>query len=104
MSASVPTKIVPLSSFLSQRMNVDPKDIQPGPSIEMMSSVEVLEQSPTAGLVGVELPTTGVLPTPVSFSSSSEKLDYLGDDDVDWDNVHPSLDTSKYSHLTEEEM
>ena len=27
-----------------------------------------------------------------------------GDDDVDWDNVHPALDTSKFSHLTEEEM
>ena len=70
----------------------------------MMSSVEVPEQSPTAGLVGVKLPTTRVLPTPVSSSSSSEKLDYSGDDDVDWDNMHPSLDIGKYSNLAKEEM
>jgi len=43
VSASVPTKIVPSSSFLSQRMNVDPTDIQLGPSVRMMSSVDVLE-------------------------------------------------------------
>jgi len=28
----------------------------------------------------------------------------LGDDDADWDDVHSALDTSKYSHLTEEEV
>jgi len=39
----------------------------------------------------------------VSSSSSSEKLDYSGDDDVDWDNVHSAPDSSKYSHLAEEE-
>ena len=64
-------------------MIVDPSDIQPSSSVEMVSSVEVLEQSPTAGLVEVELPTTGVLPTPISSSSLSEKVDYSGDDDVD---------------------
>jgi len=66
--------------------------------------VEVPEQSLTTGLVGVELRTTRVLLTFVSSSSSSEKLDYPGDDNVDRDNVHPSPDTSKYSHLAEEEM
>ena len=85
-------------------MSADPTDIQPGPSVEMRSSVEIPEQRPTTGLVGVELPTTRVLPTPVSSLSSSEKLDYSRDDDVVWDNVHPSPNTSKYSHLTEEEM
>ena len=98
MSASVPTKIVPSSFFPSQRMNVNPTDIQLGPSVEMMTSVEVPLQSPTVGLVGAELPTTEVLPTPLSSSSSSEKLYYSGDDDVDWDNVYPSSD-NKYSHL-----
>ena len=65
------------------------------PNIQVGSSVEVLEQSLTAGLVEVELPTTGVLPTLVSSSSSSERLDYSGDDDVDWDNVYSASDTSK---------
>jgi len=40
----------------------------------------------------------------MSFLSSSKKLDYTGDDNVDWDNVHPALDTNKYSHLAEEKM
>ena len=40
----------------------------------------------------------------MSFSSSSEKLNYSGDDNIDWDDVHSASDTSKYSHLTEEEM
>ena len=40
----------------------------------------------------------------MSSSSLSEKLDYSRDDDVDWDNMHPTLDTSKYSHLVEEKM
>jgi len=55
VSASVLTKIVPSSSFSSQRMNVDPTDIQPVPSVEIMSLVEVPKQSPTAGLIGAEL-------------------------------------------------
>ena len=83
MSASMPTKIVSLSFFPSQRTSANPTDIQPGPSVER-SSVEVLEESPATGLVRVGLPTTEVLPTPVSSSSSSEKLDYSGDDDDDW--------------------
>ena len=66
--------------------------------------MEVPEQSPTARLVQVELPITGVLPTPVSSSSSYERLDYLGDDDVNWDNVYSALDTSKYSHFVKEEI
>jgi len=78
-------------------MIVDLPSIQPG------SSVEVSEQSPTARLIEVELPTTEVLPTPVS-PSLSERLDYLGDDDVDWDNVYSALDTSKYSHFVKEEI
>jgi len=100
VSAMVPTKIVPSSSSLSQRMSTDPIDIQLGPFVEMMSPVEVPEQSLTTGLVGVELSTIGVLPTPVSTLSSSKKVDY----DVDWDDVQPSLNASKYSHLAKEEM
>ena len=39
----------------------------------------------------------------MSSSSSSENLDYSGND-VDWDNVCPAPDTSKFSHLTKEDM
>jgi len=45
--------------------------------------VVVPEKSPTAGLVEVELPTIGVLPTLVSSLSLSEMMDYLVDDNVD---------------------
>ena len=79
-------------------MIVDPS------SIETMSSMEVPKESPTVGFVEVELSTNGVLPTPLSSSSSSEKLDYSGNDDVDRDTVYLSPNTSKYSYLAEEEM
>jgi len=72
--------------------------------VEIMPSVEVLEPSSVAGSVGVELLTAGVLPTLVSSLSSSEKLDYSGDDDVDWEDVHPTPDTRKHSYLAKEEM
>ena len=39
----VPTKIAPSGSLQSQRKNVDPKDIQLGSPIEMMSSAGVPE-------------------------------------------------------------
>ena len=63
----------------------------------------VPEQSPTTGLVRARLPPAGVLLTPVSSPSSSEKLDYSGDD-IDWSNVHPAAEATKFSYLTEEEM
>ena len=50
--------------------------------------MEVPEQSLTAGLIEIE----------------TEKLDYLGDDNVDWDNVYFAPYTSKYSHLAEKEI
>jgi len=53
---TMPAKIAPSGSLQSQRKNVDPKDIQPGSPVEMMSSTEVLEQSPTTGLVGLSFP------------------------------------------------
>ena len=69
-----------------------------------MPSAGVPEQSPISGLVGAKLPTIKVLFTPKSSSSSSEKLEYSGDDDVDWDNVHHAPNANKYSHLAEEEI
>ena len=73
-------------------------------NIQSGSSVEVPKQSPTAGLVEVELPTTEILPTSMSSSSSSKKFVYSGDDDVDENNVYSAPDISKYSHLAEEEI
>ena len=101
---SVSTEVVPSSSFQGQGMSVDLIDIHPSSSVEIMPSVEVPEKSPIAGLIGTGLPITGVLPIPVSSLSSSEKLDYSGDDDADWNDVHSAPDINKYSHLAQEEV
>ena len=76
-SAPVPIKPVSSSSFQRQEIMVDLCNIQLG------SSMKVPQQSPIAGLVDVELPSIGFLLTLVSFSSSSERSDYSGDDNVD---------------------
>ena len=69
----------------------------------VVSSVEVPEPSSVAGSIAPELLTVRVSPTPMSSSSSSKKRDYSEDDDVDWEDVYPTSDTSKHSHLAEEE-
>ena len=92
------------SSTQDQGMSVDLIGIHPSSSVGLVTSVEVPERRSVAGSVGGEFLTTGVLPTPVLSLSSGEKLDYSGDDDVDWEDVHHALDTSKHSHLAEEEM
>ena len=101
---SVSTGAIPSSFFQGRGTSVNPFGIHPDSSVEIMPSLDVPEQSSIAGPTGAELAFSSVLPTPVSSSSSSKKLDYLGDDDIDWDDVHPAPNTSKYSHLTEEEM
>ena len=95
MPAPVPAKIAPSGSLQSQRKSVDPKYIQPGSLVEMMSSAGVPEQSPTTGLDGARLPSVGVSPTLVSSPLSNEKLDY-SEDDIDWDNVCRAPDTSNF--------
>jgi len=84
-------------------MSDDPIDIHPSSLVEIMPSVEVLKQSPLAGLIGTELPTTGVRPTRVILVFERE-ANYSGDDDVDWDDMHSAPDSRKHFHLPEEEM
>ena len=72
----VSIRVVPSSSFQSRVMSVDPSGIHPGFLVEIMPSVEVPKTSSVVGPIGAEVLTAGVLPTPVSSSSSSEKLDY----------------------------
>ena len=101
LPTSVPIGIVSSGSLQGQEKITDPKDILPGSLVEMMPSAGVPEQSPTTGFV--RAPVVRVLPTPISSLSSSEKLDYSGDD-IEWDNACPVPDTSKFSYLTEEEV
>ena len=90
MPTLVPTMIAPSGFLQGQEKSTDPSAGNP-------------EQGPTTGLVRVRLPAAGVSSTLVSSSSSSEKLDYSGDD-IDWDDMCPASDTSKFSLLTKEEM
>ena len=72
----VSTRIASIGSLQSQEKSIDPNIILPGSLIKMMPSAGVPEQSPTIRLVKTKLSVAGVLPIPVSSSSSSEKLDY----------------------------
>ena len=49
------------------------------------------------------LPIAKVSPTLVSSSSSSKELEYSRND-IDWNDKCPTPDTSKFSHLTVEEV
>ena len=77
--------------------------MQLGSSIEMMPSTGMPEQSPTTRLVVAKSPVVEVTPTQVSPSSSSEKVNYSVED-VNWRNVLPAPDHSKFSLLTIEDM
>ena len=98
ISTSVPIGIAPSGSLQGQG-----KNILSGSPVEMMPSTTVQEQSPITGLVRARIPAAKVLPTPISSSLLRNKLDYSRDD-IDWDNVRPALDTSKFSYLIEEEV
>ena len=50
----VSTEAIPSSSFQGQEMSIDPVDIHPSSSVEIMQKVP--EQSSIAGLIGAELP------------------------------------------------
>ena len=95
--------MVPSGSLQCQEGGTNPKDVQSGSLIEMMPSAGVPEQSPTTRLIRARLPAARVLPTLVSSSSSSEKLDYSRDD-INRDNMRLVPDTGKFSHMTVEEM
>jgi len=70
----------------------------------MMPTLRVSECRPTTGLLGGKALITKTSLIQVSSSSSEERVDYFGDDcDFVYEPV-PSLDTSKFSHMTEEEI
>ena len=68
-----------------------------------MRSMGMPEQILTTGLLAVKFPVAEVACAHASPSSSSEEVVCSGSD-VDWDNVRPASDRSKFSHLAAEEM
>jgi len=70
----------------------------------MMPTLRVSECRPTTGLLGGKALITKTSLVQVSSSSSEERVDYFGDDCDFVYEPAPSLDTSKFSHMTEEEI
>jgi len=68
-----------------------------------MSASRVAEPSPTTGLLSGKAPVTEVSLVQVSSSSSEEYGDY-SEDEVNFDDEPALPDTSKFSHISEEEM
>ena len=94
---------IPSTSPRGQEESAEPKDMRPSSPVEMMPCMGMPEQSLTTRLVAFRPPEAEVACTQASPSSSSEEVDYSGSS-VEWDNVHPALDSSKFSHLATEEM
>ena len=101
--APVIVETVPLTFSKGREESTDPKDMRPSFPVEMMSSMGMLEQSLTTGLVAVKFSVAEVAYARASPSSSSEEVDYSGSD-VDWDIMHPAPNGSKFSHLATKEI
>ena len=103
VSALEPAKTVPSSSLQGQGEKAGARSIYPGSPTERMPSTGVPKKSLTTGPVGARPPVIEVSSNLMPPPSSSEKLDYSGDD-TDWDNVPSAPDTSKFSRMIEGEM
>ena len=68
-----------------------------------MSASQVAEPSPTTGLLSGKAPVTEVSLVQVSSSSFEEHGDYSGDE-VDFGDEPALPDTSKFTHISEEEI
>ena len=78
-------------------------EMQPGSPNIIMPTPKAPECSMTTGLVGDKAPTTRASLIQVSSSSSEEGVDYSGEDHDFSNEQAPHPDTSKFSHMTEEE-
>jgi len=76
---------------------------QPSSPSVLMSASRVAEPSPTTGLLSGKALVTEVSLVRVSSSSSEEHDDYTGDE-VDFGDEPAFPDTSKFSHISEEEL
>ena len=68
-----------------------------------MLTPRVAEPSPTSGLINGKAPAIEASFVQVPSSSSEEQVDFLGDE-YDFGDQPAPLDTSKYLHISEEEM
>ena len=69
----------------------------------LMPTSQVVEPSPTTRVFNGKAPVTEAFLVQVSSSSSEEHSDYSGDE-VDFGDKPALPDTSKFTHISEEEM
>jgi len=86
---------------LAQEERVEVK--QPGSPTVLMPTSLVAEPSPTTELLSGKAPANEASFVQVSSSSSEEQVDFSGDEYDFGDQLAPP-GTSKYSHISEEEM
>ena len=96
-------KAAPSTSSVGQKERAKPKDVQPVSQSIMVPSIGFPEQCPTIRLVGTKPPFIKIPPSSVSSPPSNEEVDYSGDD-FNFGDKPPPPDTSKFSHLTIEEI
>ena len=92
--------LIQLTAFSAQE-RVEVQQLS-SPSV-MMSASQVVEPSPTTGLLSGKAPVTEVSLVQVSSSSSEEHGDYSGDE-VNFGDKPALPDASKFSHISKEEM
>ena len=76
---------------------------QPGSPSVLMSTSRIVEPSPTTGVLSGKAPVTETSWVQLSFSPSEEHCYYSGEE-VDFGDEPAFPDTSKFSHISEEEM
>jgi len=79
------------------------KEQQPGSSSVFMPISRVIEPSPTTGVLSGKAPITETSWVQLS-SSSFEEHEYYSGEEVDFGDESALPDTSKFSHILEEEM
>jgi len=78
-------------------------EVQPGSPSVLMPLPQILEHSPSTGLICGKVPITEVPSIQMLSSSSEEHVDYSGDK-IDFGDKLASPYTSKFSHVSEEQM
>ena len=78
-------------------------EVQPGSPSVLTPPPHILEHSPTTGLISGKVSITEVPSTQILSSSSEEHVDYSRDE-LDFGDEPAPSDTSKFSHILEEEM
>ena len=99
--SSQPKVSIRPAAYLAQERGMEVQ--QPGSSSILMPTSWVVKPSPTTGVLSGKAPITEASLVHV-LSSSSEEHSYYSGDEVNFGDEPTLPDTSKFSHISEEEM